>query len=112
MAGQEFPGKSEDIQLYDCNDGSTHVAANHLFSKNKLGLIGFNGNVSEWAEGCEKLGKFKAMMNPDDLCDNNPVIGRSWLSGKQDDGSIQHIDFDHAWTHIGFRLIRDLRKEQ
>jgi hypothetical protein len=112
LAGQEFPGKSEEVQLYGCNDGSSHVAANHLFPKNRLGLIGFNGNVSEWLEGCEKLGKFKAMMNPDDLCDNNPVIGRSWLSGTQDDGTLQQIDFDHAWTHIGFRLIRDLRKEQ
>ena len=112
LAGQEFPGKSEDIALLKCDDGSTHVAAINQYKKNKLGLVGFQGNVSEWLAGCEKLGKFKAIFNPDDLCDNNPMIGRSWISGSNDLGSLQSVDFDHAWTHIGFRLIRDLRKEQ
>ena len=64
-----------------------------------------------WLAGCEELGKFKAIFNPDDACDNNPVIGRSWLSGQSDKGQVKQIDFDDAWTHIGFRLIRDLRKE-
>ena len=87
------------------------MAPHQQFSKNDLGLYGLGGNVSEWLAGCEELGKFKAIFNPDDACDNNPVIGRSWLSGQSDKGQVKQIDFDDAWTHIGFRLIRDLRKE-
>ncbi len=111
LAGQEFPDKSEDIALFKCNDGSSRVASVNRYNKNKLGLSGFQGNVSEWLAGCEKLGKFKAIFNPEDLCDNNPVIGRSWISGRGDQGGLQRVDFDQSWTHIGFRLIRDLRKE-
>ncbi|MGJ8663076.1 MAG: protein kinase domain-containing protein [Marinicella sp.] len=135
LAGQEFPLKEADKRsdyrtdrrqdnrddkqqdqnaeksLYNCDDGTVYVATIDRFKKNKLGIIGLAGNVSEWLSGCEKLGKFKAIFNKDDLCDSNPIIGRSWLSGPDHDGGIQSIDFDDAWTHIGFRLIRDLRKE-
>ena len=111
VAGTEFPDKKHVTDTYDCNDGSPFVAPHQQFSKNDLGLYGLGGNVSEWLAGCEELGKFKAIFNPDDACDNNPVIGRSWLSGQSDKGQVKQIDFDDAWTHIGFRLIRDLRKE-
>ena len=111
VAGTEFPDKKHVTDTYDCNDGSPYVAPHQQFSKNDLGLYGLGGNVSEWLAGCEELGKFKAIFNPDDACDNNPVIGRSWLSGQSDKGQVKQIDFDDAWTHIGFRLIRDLRKE-
>jgi len=112
LAGQElFRAKYEGLALHNCNDGSLRVASVNRYNKNKLGLSGIQGNVSEWLSGCEKVGKIKAIFNPDDLCDNNPVIGRSWLSGSDDHGSEQRIKFDQAWTHIGFRLIRDLRTE-
>lgn len=112
LAGQEFPDKDENLALFNCDDGSSHVASSKRYPKNKLGLSGFQGNVSEWLAGCEKLGKFKAIFNPDDLCDNNPVIGKSWVSGTEDTGAVRKVKFDQAWTHIGFRLIRDLRKER
>ncbi len=111
LAGAEFPEQSDISDLYDCDDGSTHVARVDRYAKNKLGLLGMYGNVSEWLSGCEELGKFKAIFNPDDMCDNNPIIGRSWLSGPSDTGDIQQVNYGSAWTHIGFRLVRDLRKE-
>ncbi len=111
LAGSEFPDKPTKIKLLSCDDGSPHVASTKRYRKDILGLTGLHGNVSEWLAGCEKLGKFKAIFNPDDLCDNNPAIGRSWLSGVDDSGAVQQVKFDQAWTHIGFRLIRDLRQE-
>ncbi len=112
LAGTEFPDKNDDARvLHRCNDGSRHVAPITKYPKNSLNLIGFGGNVSEWISGCERLGKFKAILKPNDLCDSNPIMGRSWISGQGDDGGVQNIDFDEAWTHIGFRLVRDLRKE-
>lgn len=112
LAGKEFPDKDEVEGLYGCDDGATHVARRSQFGKNALGLYGLNGNVSEWISGCERMGKFKAILKPDDLCDSNSVMGRSWLSTTSDDGGVKKIDFDESWTHIGFRLVRDLRKEQ
>ncbi len=111
LAGQELPSKDEDKRLLSCDDGVAYVADYATFKHDKLGLYGMHGNVKEWLSGCQKLGKFKAIFSPDDLCDSNPSIGRSWLSGEGDAGSSQQIDFDEAWTHIGFRLVRDLRKE-
>ncbi len=111
LAGQELPNKDEERQLLSCHDGVAYVATHSQFKKDKLGIYGMHGNVKEWLSGCQKLGKFKSIFSPDDLCDNNPSIGHSWLSGVNDTGAIEHVDFDEAWTHIGFRLIRDLRKE-
>ena len=111
LAGQEFPDKSLANNLQNCNDGSPYIAPINRYPKDNMGLSGMAGNVSEWLAGCEKLGKFKAIFNSDDLCDNNPVVGRSWLSGTDDSGAVRKVDFDQAWTHIGFRLIRDLTKE-
>ncbi len=112
LAGQEFPDKSLGSSWVNCDDGSPYIAPINRYPKDNLGLSGMAGNVSEWLAGCEKLGKFKAIFHSDDLCDNNPVVGRSWLSGSDDKGAVHKVDFDQAWTHIGFRLIRDLRKEQ
>lgn len=115
LAGQELQAKWQDkaieTPLHGCDDGVMYVASTTQFGKDSLGLYGMAGNVSEWLSGCEELGKFKAIFNPDDQCDSNPVIGRSWMSGPNDDGGVKSVDFDEAWTHIGFRLIRDLRKE-
>ncbi|WP_223789590.1 bifunctional serine/threonine-protein kinase/formylglycine-generating enzyme family protein [Marinicella meishanensis] len=115
LAGQELQAKWQDkaieAPLQSCDDGVMYVASTTRFGKDGLGLYGMGGNVSEWLSGCEALGKFKAIFNPDDPCDSNPVIGRSWMSGPDDDGAVKSVDFDEAWTHIGFRLIRDLRKE-
>ncbi len=112
LAGTEFPDDNDEMVLYGCDDGNAHIAPINDYRPNKIGLLGLHGNASEWLSGCEKLGKFKAIFNPDDLCDNNPIIGRSWLSDINDSGEVKQIDFDDAWTHIGFRLVRDLRKEQ
>jgi len=113
LAGQELQAKwqdkAKDTPLQACDDGIMYVAQKAQFGKDGVGLYGLCGNVSEWLSGCEALGKFKAIFSPDDQCDSNPVIGHSWLSGPEDDGAVKAVDFDEAWTHIGFRLIRDLR---
>ncbi|TDR14651.1 bifunctional serine/threonine-protein kinase/formylglycine-generating enzyme family protein [Marinicella litoralis] len=108
LAGTEFPAEEENFKSYPCNDGFPFVAPYHAFDKNALGLIGFHGNVAEWLAGCQEMGKFKAIFNPEDQCESNPSAGYSWLSGKDDNGHVKQIKFDQAWSHIGFRLVKTL----
>ena len=67
LAGQELQAKlnekAQEKPLHGCHDGSLYVARINQYKKDSLGLIGIQGNVSEWLSGCEKLGKFKAIFN-------------------------------------------------
>lgn len=108
MAGLEFPADEENITRHACDDGYPFVAPLKAFKINSLGLYGLHGNVAEWLAGCQEMGKFKAIFNPDDRCESNPTAGLSWVSGPNDNGKIQQIKTDHAWSHIGFRLVKDI----
>jgi formylglycine-generating enzyme required for sulfatase activity len=108
LAGTELIGTTEDIKPQPCNDHHAYVAPFSAFKKNPLGLIGFHGNVAEWLAGCQAMGKFKAIFNADDQCESNPSAGYSWLSGVDDTGYIKQIKFDQAWSHIGFRLVKNI----
>lgn len=108
LAGTEFPAVDENFRPHKCNDGFPFVAPYHAFEKNTLGLIGFHGNVAEWLAGCQELGKFKSIFNPEDQCESNPSAGYSWLSGLDDNGQVKQIKFNQAWSHIGFRLVKKL----
>lgn len=106
LAGREFPDKKEAINYYDCDDGYSHLAPVRAFQPSSLGLYGLNGNAAEWLGGCEEPGKLKSFFSPDKPCGTNPVAGLSWLSDQQTDGKVSSIDYGDAYTHIGFRLVR------
>jgi serine/threonine-protein kinase PpkA len=108
LAGQEFPGEDETKLLYTCDDQYPYVSPYSAFARNNLGLRGLHGNVSEWLAGCVELGKIKAIFNADDPCESNPSAGLSWLSGSDQKPGIEQIKFDQAWSHIGFRLVRNI----
>ncbi|MFC3194491.1 protein kinase [Marinicella sediminis] len=108
LAGQEFPEDNEDFLKYTCDDGYSYVSPYSAFKRNNLGLRGLHGNVSEWLAGCVELGKIKAIFNADDPCESNPSAGLSWVSGSADKAVIEQIKFDQAWSHIGFRLVRNI----
>jgi len=106
VAGTEFPDKKEDVIYNECDDGYPQLAPVRAFTASDLGVYGIYGNASEWLNGCEKPGKLKAFFGSDKPCDQNPVAGLSWLSDRQATDDIQDIDYGDAFTHIGFRLIR------
>ncbi|MCW8870835.1 MAG: formylglycine-generating enzyme family protein, partial [Proteobacteria bacterium] len=106
VAGTEFPDKKEDVIYHECDDGYPQLAPVRAFTASDLGVYGIYGNASEWLNGCEKPGKLKAFFGSDKPCDQNPVAGLSWLSDRQATDDIQDIDYGDAFTHIGFRLIR------
>jgi len=106
VAGTEFPDKKEDVIYNECDDGYPQLAPVRAFTASDLGVYGIYGNASEWLNGCEKPGKLKAFFGSDKPCDQNPVSGLSWLSDRQATDDIQDIDYGDAFTHIGFRLIR------
>ncbi|MEZ5470682.1 MAG: bifunctional serine/threonine-protein kinase/formylglycine-generating enzyme family protein [Marinicella sp.] len=108
LAGTEFPKNEAEFNGFSCNDHFPYVAPLTAFKPNVLGLYGLHGNVSEWLSGCQELGKFKAIFNPDDQCESNPVAGLSWASGPADVGDVKQIKFNQAWSHIGFRLVKKL----
>jgi len=107
-AGVEFPNKDEAWVAFECDDRFPFLAPSNQLKKNTLGLWGFHGNAAEWLAGCEALGKIKSMFNSEDLCESNPVAGYSWLSGGNDKQQVKQVKFDQAWSHIGFRLVRNL----
>lgn len=109
LAGREFPEPSEDMQVWPCDDGYPYVAPHGAFNKNPLGLLGFHGNAAEWLAGCQELGKFKSIFNPDDQCESNPSAGFSWLSDANASGQVAQIKFNQAWSHIGFRMVRKIK---
>jgi serine/threonine protein kinase len=106
VAGTEFPDKKEDVIYHECDDGYPQLAPVRAFTASDLGVYGIYGNASEWLNGCEKPGKLKAFFGSDKPCDQNPVAGLSWLSDRHAADDIQNIDYGDAFTHIGFRLIR------
>ncbi len=106
VAGQEFPDKSNDVTYHSCDDGYPHLAPVRAFQSSGLGLYGLYGNAAEWLSGCEEPGKLKSFFKPDKPCDQNPVAGLSWVSSQQATGQINLVDYGDAYTHIGFRLIR------
>lgn len=107
LAGREFPDKKEAVSYYDCDDGYPHLAPVRAFQPSSLGLYGLNDNAAEWLSGCEEPGKLKSFFSPDKPCGKNPVAGLSWVSDQQADGQVSLIDYGDAFTHIGFRLVRE-----
>lgn len=107
LAGLEFPDKNDGVTYYDCDDGYPHLASVRAFGSSDSGLYGINGNAAEWLDGCEEPGKLKSLFKPDKPCGKNPVAGLSWLSDQQANGDIRWIDYGDAYTHIGFRLVRE-----
>lgn len=107
MAGKEFPADEESITKHDCDDDYPFVSPLKAFKSNTLGLHGLHGNVAEWLAGCQEMGKFKAIFNPDDRCESNPIAGLSWISGPDDSGEIKQIKTGHAWSYVGFRLVKN-----
>lgn len=106
VAGREFPDKKEGVTYYDCHDGYAHLAPVRSLTASGLGLYGLHGNAAEWLAGCEKPGKLKSFFSPDKPCDKNPVAGLSWVSDQQASGEVRFINYGDAYTHIGFRLVR------
>lgn len=107
VAGAEFPDKKDGVSYYECDDGYPHLAPARALGSQGLGLYGLYGNASEWLAGCQQPGKVKAFFTPDKACDKNPVIGLSWVSDQQATEDISMIDYGDAYSHIGFRLIRE-----
>ncbi len=105
LAGQEFGEYETGKILYACDDGYPRLAPAKAFSADTNKLYGVQGNVQEWLDGCEALGKLKAFFKPEQKCDSNPVIGLSWQSTLDDKGEMEQIKSGEAWTHIGFRLM-------
>lgn len=108
LAGQEYPDDNEEFLRHTCDDGYSFVAPYSAFKANNIGLRGLHGNAAEWLAGCIELGKIKAIFNTEDPCESNPSAGLSWTSGSADQPGIEQIKFDQAWSHIGFRLIRNI----
>jgi len=108
LAGQEYPDDNEEFLRHTCDDGYPFVSPYSAFKANNLGLRGLHGNVSEWLAGCIELGKIKAIFNTEDPCESNPSAGLSWISGSADKPGIEQTKFDQAWSHIGFRLVRNI----
>lgn len=107
LAGTDFPDKNDGVAYYDCDDGYPHLAPVRALGGSDTGLFGIHGNAAEWLDGCEAPGKIKSFFAPEKPCGKNPVAGLSWLSDQRADGDIQMIDYGDAYTHIGFRLVRE-----
>ncbi|KAA3642091.1 MAG: hypothetical protein DWP95_05715, partial [Proteobacteria bacterium] len=106
VAGSEFPDKKEDVSYYDCDDGYPRLSPVRAFASEGLGLYGIYGNAAEWIAGCEQPGKLKSFFSPEKPCGQNPVVGLSWVSDRNATGGLSYIDYGDAYSHIGFRLIR------
>jgi len=98
IAGLESKKSRVKNQNYSCNDKYEFTAPVASFSINNNGVYDIQGNVSEWIF-CDK----KPCLNP-------IAMGSSWYDGKKSN-SISKADeykINYGYTHIGFRLVRDL----
>lgn len=97
-AGSESKKSRIKNQNYSCNDKFEFTAPVASYTINANGLYDIQGNVSEWLY-CDK----KPCLNP-------IAMGSSWYDGKQSNTLTitNKYKMNNGYTHIGFRLVRDL----
>ena len=83
---------------YTCNDNYKFTAPVASFKQNSLSLYDIQGNVSEWI-ACD--GK---------PCNKPIAMGSSWFDGESSNklDKIESKKPSLAFSHIGFRLVREL----
>ncbi len=99
-AGQESKKVKLNDLKYSCADNFTYTAPVKSFQANDLGLFDIHGNVSEWI-ACNT-----------DTCSTAVAMGSSWSDGQNTDATthIQEHKNNDAFSHIGFRLVRDIQE--
>ncbi len=107
VAGTETQHLKIKQQRHPCQDGYVQTAPVKSFDSFNA-VFGMQGNVREWLQGCKKKNKIQSLFTKGSQCDSHPTIGQSWLSGQQGAGDVSYEKSGQAWTHIGFRLIREL----
>ncbi len=98
LAGKEGDKIRNKESNYSCNDNYKHTAPVATFSKQQNGLYDIQGNVSEWIS-CSTGN-----------CNTPIAMGSSWYHGQQSNQTIheEKLSTESAYSHIGFRVIRDL----
>jgi formylglycine-generating enzyme required for sulfatase activity len=108
-----------DVNLA-CDDGNPRRPAPvHSYRPNKFGLFDMHGNVWEWVEDCwtesyanvEDGAAWKVAKGP---CSSRVARGGSWRSGPAALRSAVRHSFPatHGRSTLGFRLVRDLGKQE
>lgn len=98
VAGSEASKIRNKEDNYSCSDNYKFTAPAASFSMNNLGIFDIQGNVSEWVN-CKQ--------SP---CQEPTAMGSSWFHGKQSNKlNIQDkLKLNASYSHVGFRLIRDI----
>ncbi len=98
LAGSEANKIRNKESNYACNDNYKFTAPVANFSKQVNGIFDTQGNVSEWIS-CSSVN-----------CNTPVAMGNSWYHGQQSNKAIheEKHKIDSAYSHIGFRVVRDL----
>ncbi|MCF6300045.1 MAG: bifunctional serine/threonine-protein kinase/formylglycine-generating enzyme family protein [Proteobacteria bacterium] len=100
LAGTETASEKKlKASRLSCNDHSVFTSAVKQHKKSQYNLYGINGNVSEWVRNCPT----------DSVCNNFKAIGSSWQTGNNIlNNNTQNANSAETYSHIGFRLVREL----
>ncbi len=120
VAGTEAGELRYVEQTLSCADGFLYTAPVGQFQASRLGVFDLRGNVREWTQSCApevtRGSRFleRIKWREADRCERRAVRGTSWLDGRGT-SMMSQVDWfktSQAFTHVGFRLVRDLAAER